>query len=195
MRNATIQRKTHETEIKVKLELDGTGQSKIQTGVAFFDHMLNHLALHGFFDLKIEAKGDLEVDAHHTIEDCALALGQAFNQALGERLGITRIGSAYVPMDEALALVVVDLSGRPYCVFQAEWHGEMMGQMPVSMVKHFFSSLAGTMRANIHGQLLFSDDDHHGAEALFKAIGRALGDACRLDPRREKSVPSTKGTL
>jgi len=195
MRNSKIHRKTRETDIKVDLDLDGTGQSAIQTGIDFFDHMLNHLALHGFFDLEIEAQGDLEVDAHHTIEDCALALGQAFNEALGERSGITRMGSAYVPMDEALALVVVDLSGRPYCVFQAEWHGAMIGQMPVSMVKHFFSSLAVTMRANVHGQLLRSEDDHHGAEALFKALGRALGDSCRKHSRREDSIPSTKGTL
>ena len=195
MRNSKIHRKTQETEIHIDLELDGTGKYQIQTGVGFFDHMLSHLALHGLFDLKLEAQGDLEVDAHHTIEDCALALGQAFNEALGERLGINRIGSAYVPMDEALALVVVDLSGRPFSAFRAEWQGTSLGQMPVSMVRHFFASLAVTTRANIHAQLLQSEDDHHGAEALFKALGRALGEACRIDPRRESSIPSTKGTL
>jgi len=195
MRNSKNHRKTRETEIRVDLELDGTGTYQIQTGVGFLDHMLGHLALHGLFDLKLEAQGDLEVDAHHTIEDCALALGQAFDEALGERLGINRLGFAYVPMDEALARVVVDLSGRPYSVFQAEWQGTSLGQMPVSMVRHFFVSLAVTTRANIHAQLLKSEDDHHGAEALFKALGRALGEAVRIDPRRENSIPSTKGTL
>ena len=195
MRKSTITRKTRETDIQLELDLDGRGTYEIQTGVGFFDHMLSHLALHGLFDLELDAKGDLEVDAHHTVEDCALVLGQAFNDALGERLGLNRLGSAYVPMDEALALVVVDLSGRPYTAFQAEWIGTSLGQMPVSMVRHFFNSLAVTMRANIHAQLLQSEDDHHGAEALFKALGRALGQATRIDPRRESSIPSTKGTL
>lgn len=195
MRKSEVVRKTKETDIKVDIDLDGTGNYQIKTGVGFFDHMLCHLALHGMFDLKVEAQGDLEVDAHHTIEDCALTLGQAIDKALGERLGINRIGSAYVPMDEALALVVVDLSGRPYAAFQAQWCGTALGEMPVSMVKHFFSSLAVTTRANIHAHLIQSEDDHHAAEALFKALGRALGEACRIDPRRDRSIPSTKGTL
>jgi imidazoleglycerol-phosphate dehydratase len=195
MRKSTITRKTRETDIQVTIDLDGRGKYQIQTGIGFFDHMLSHLALHGLFDVEVEAKGDLEVDSHHTIEDCALVLGQAFNEALGDRMGLNRLGSAYVPMDEALALVVVDLSGRPCSVFQAEWQGNSLGQMPVSMVQHFFNSLAVTTRANIHAQLLQSEDDHHGAEALFKALGRALGEATRIDPRRENSIPSTKGTL
>jgi imidazoleglycerol-phosphate dehydratase len=195
MRTAQVHRKTNETEIQVTLNLDGSGENQIQTGVGFLDHMLSHIALHGMFDLELRAVGDLEVDAHHTIEDCALALGEAFDRALSERLGITRIASAYVPMDGALARVVVDLSGRPYAVFQANWQGATIGQMPVSMIRHFFSSFSTTSRSNIHAHLLYSEDDHHGAEALFKAMGRALDEATRIEPRREDSVPSTKGTL
>jgi imidazoleglycerol-phosphate dehydratase len=195
MRNAQIQRKTNETDVHVNLELDGSGEHQIHTGVGFLDHMLSHIAMHGLFDLDVEVKGDLEVDAHHTIEDCALALGQAFDQALGKRLGIKRIASAYVPMDETLARVVLDLSGRPYTVFHAEWQGATIGQMPVTMVQHFFSSFSVTSRCNLHAHILYSEDDHHGAEALFKALGRALDEATQIDPRREGSIPSTKGTL
>ena len=194
MRKAKIERKTAETDIQLQLNLDGTGKNDINSGVGFFDHMLRHIAVHGMFDLTLKAKGDLEVDAHHTVEDCALVLGQAFDQALGDRKGIVRMGSAYVPMDESLAQVVVDLSGRPYAVFQADWQGFSLGQMPVSMVRHCFVSLATNARANLHATLFYSEDDHHGAEALFKALGRALGEATRLDPRRT-GVPSTKGVL
>jgi imidazoleglycerol-phosphate dehydratase len=195
MRNAQIQRKTNETDVHVNLELDGSGQHQIHTGVGFLDHMLSHIALHGLFDLQMEAEGDLEVDAHHTIEDCALTLGQAFDQALGERLGIKRIASAYVPMDDTLARVAVDLSGRPYSVFHAEWQGLTIGQMPVTMVRHFFSSFSVAARCNLHAHLLYSKEDHHGVEALFKALGRALDEATQIDPRREGSIPTTKGTL
>lgn len=194
MRKAKIERKTAETEIRLQLNLDGTGNAKIDTGVGFLDHMLRHVAVHGMFDLTLTAKGDLEVDTHHMIEDCALVLGQAFDQALGDRKGIVRMGSAYVPMDDALARVVVDLSGRPFAVFQADWQGFSLGQMPVSMVRHCFISLAMNARANLHARLFYSKDDHHGAEALFKALGRALGEATRIDPRRS-GVPSTKGVL
>jgi imidazoleglycerol-phosphate dehydratase len=195
MREAQIHRKTRETDIRIKLNLDGSGQDHIQTGLGFLDHMLRHIALHGMFDLEVACKGDLEIDTHHTIEDCALALGQAFDQALSERSGIKRIASAFVPMDETLARVVVDLSGRPYAVFQAEWQGATIGQMPVTMVRHFFSSFAVASRCNLHAHLLYGKDDHHGAEALFKALGRALDEATQIDPRREGSIPSTKGTL
>jgi imidazoleglycerol-phosphate dehydratase len=194
MRKAKIERKTAETDIQIQLNLDGTGTTQIDSGVGFFDHMLRHVAVHGIFDLTLKAEGDLDVDAHHTVEDCALALGQALDQALGDRKGIVRMGSAYVPMDEALARVVVDLSGRPYAVFQADWQGFSLGQMPVSMVRHSFISLATNARANLHAKLFYSNDDHHGAEALFKALGRALGEATRIDPRRS-GVPSTKGVL
>jgi imidazoleglycerol-phosphate dehydratase len=195
MRSSTIQRKTNETDITLSLNLDGVGQHEAQTGVGFLDHMLAHVAVHGLFDLSLKAKGDLHIDPHHTIEDTALALGQAFNEALGDRKGIARMGSAYVPMDEALAFVTVDLSGRPYAVVQAEWHGPAIGQFPASLIPHFVESFAVTARANVHARVLYGRDDHHQAEALFKALGRALDAATMIDPRRAGSVPSTKGSL
>jgi len=194
-RTAEIHRKTQETDISIQLNLDGTGVCQVQTGIGFLDHMLHHVAVHGLFDLQVEAKGDLEVDCHHTVEDVALALGQAFDQALGERVGIVRMGSAYVPMDEALAFVSLDLSGRPYSVIQAEWHTPAVGGIPTSLFPHFIESLAVSLRANLHARLLYGRDDHHQAEALFKALGRALDEATRIDPRRQGKVPSTKGRL
>jgi imidazoleglycerol-phosphate dehydratase len=147
------------------------------------------------FDLTVRAAGDLHIDAHHTIEDTALALGQAFAEALGDKRGLVRMGHAYVPMDEALAFVAVDLSGRPYAVMQAEWRTPLIGQFPTSLVPHFFESLAVTMKANLHTRVLYGRDDHHQAEALFKALARALDAAAQLDPRRAGNVPSTKGSL
>jgi len=195
MRKAEVKRKTRETEIRVQLNLDGSGQHEIDTGVGFLDHMLSHVAVHGLFDLQLEARGDLHVDNHHTVEDCALALGQAFDQALGERRGITRMGAVYVPMDEALAFVAVDLSGRPYAVVQAEWHTPAVGGIATSLFPHLLESFAVAARCNLHARVLYGQDDHHQAEALFKALGRALDSATRIDPRRESAVPSTKGTL
>jgi imidazoleglycerol-phosphate dehydratase len=195
MRNATIHRQTGETTIQVTVELDGTGQCRAKTGSGFLDHMLAHLAVHGLFDLTVQASGDLYVDPHHTLEDVALALGGAFDQALGERAGIVRIGSAYVPMDEALAFVAVDLSGRPYAVAEMAWAGPTVGGLPVTLIPHFFESFASAARANVHARLLYGRDDHHRAEALFKALGRALDAATCLDPRRGGVIPSTKGVL
>jgi imidazoleglycerol-phosphate dehydratase len=195
MRVAKIHRKTNETDIHVRLNLDGRGTHDIQTGIPFLDHMLRHVAVHGLFDLEIKAQGDLEVDPHHTVEDCALALGAAIDQALGERKGIQRMGSASVPMDEALAFVAIDLSGRPYSVIDGEWHTPAVGGVPTSLFPHFLESLAVAARCNLHARLLYGRDDHHQAEALFKALGRALEPATRLDPRRGETVPSTKGTL
>jgi imidazoleglycerol-phosphate dehydratase len=195
MRKAEVKRKTKETEIRVQLNLDGSGQHEIETGVGFLDHMLSHLAVHGLFDLQLEARGDLHVDNHHTVEDCALALGLAFDQALGERRGITRMGAAYVPMDEALTFVAVDLSGRPYAVVQAEWHTPAVGGIATSLFSHLLESFAVAARCNLHARVLYGRDDHHQAEALFKALGRALDAATQIDPRRESAVPSTKGTL
>ncbi len=195
MRTATIQRKTNETDISVTVNLDGAGRHDIGTGVGFLDHMLTHLAVHGLFDLTVHAAGDLHIDPHHTIEDTALTLGQAFAAALGDKAGIVRVGHAYVPMDEALARVAVDLSGRPYAVVQAEWRTPAIGQFPTSLVPHFFESLAVTLKANLHAQVLYGRDDHHQAEALFKALARALDAATQLDARRAGAVPSTKGTL
>lgn len=193
-RTSTITRHTNETRITLSLNLDGSGKAEIDTGVGFFDHMLHHVAHHGLLDLTVKATGDLHIDAHHTIEDVAICLGRALDEALGDRTGIARMGSAYVPMDEALARVVVDLSGRPYAVIQAEFDTPLMGQMPTSLVAHVLESIAFNARMNLHAAVLYGRDDHHKAEALFKALGRALAVAVARDPRRG-GVPSTKGTL
>ena len=194
MRTAKIERKTNETDITIELNLDGSGQHDIATGIGFLDHMLTHVAVHGLFDLKVKASGDLQVDEHHTVEDVALVLGQAFAEALGDKKGILRMGSAYVPMDETLAFVALDLSGRPYCVVDAEWATPSVGGIATSLWAHFFESFAVTARCNLHARVLYGRDDHHKAEALFKALARALDAATQFDPRRE-GVPSTKGTL
>jgi imidazoleglycerol-phosphate dehydratase len=193
-RQATVTRETNETRITLTLDLDGGGQCDVQTGVGFFDHMLNHVGHHGLFDLTVKAEGDLHIDVHHTIEDVALVFGAALDQALGERKGIARMGHAYVTMDEALARVVIDLSGRPYAVFQADFETPTIGDMPTSLVRHVFESLSVTGRMNLHARVLYGYDDHHKAEALFKALGRALRTVTQLDPRRN-GTPSTKGTL
>ncbi len=201
MRQSEVKRETRETRIEVVLNVDGRGFYEIATGLGFLDHMLGHIAAHGLFDLTVRAEGDLEVDAHHTVEDVALALGTAFDQALGERRGLVRMGSAYVPMDETLGFVAVDLSGRPYAVVDVVWTGETVGGLrnggaiPVTLWAHFLESLAVTARANIHARVLYGRDDHHKAEALFKALGRALDAATRIEPRRQDAVPSTKGVL
>jgi imidazoleglycerol-phosphate dehydratase len=194
MRTSSITRTTNETQITIALNLDGSGQHDIATGVGFLDHMLTHIAVHGLFDLTVKATGDLHIDVHHTVEDVALVLGSAFDQALGDRKGIARMASFYVPMDESLAFVALDLSGRPYSVIDAEWGQAPVGQIPTSLFPHFFESFAVTSRSNLHARVLYGRDDHHKAEALFKALARALDAATMLDERR-KSVPSTKGTL
>jgi imidazoleglycerol-phosphate dehydratase len=195
MRAANIQRKTTETDIQLSLNLDGTGQAQIDTGIGFLDHMLRHVAVHGLFDLDIEAAGDLEIDPHHTVEDVASVLGQAFDRALDDRKGIVRMGSAYVPMDEALAFVAVDLSGRPYAVIQADWRAPSIGRLPTTLIAHFMESFAFQARLNLHARVEYGRDDHHQAEAMFKALGRALDAATRIDPRRGGIIPSTKGIL
>lgn len=195
MRTAEISRRTNETQIAIKLDLDGTGKYEVDTGVGFLDHMLTHLAVHGLFDLTVQAKGDLEVDTHHTVEDVALALGEAFNQALGDRKGIVRMGDCFAPMDETLAQAAIDLSGRPYAVVQAEWHTPYVGNIPTTLFPHFFESFAITARCNLHARILYGRDDHHQAEALFKAWARALDIATQIDPRRAGVIPSTKGKL
>lgn len=195
MRTATITRKTNETDIEISLNLDGSGKHDISTGVGFLDHMLTHIAVHGLFDLTVKATGDLHIDVHHTVEDVALVLGSAFDQALGDRKGIVRMASFYAPMDETLALVALDLSGRPYAVIDAEWGMAPVGQIPTSLFPHFFESFAVTSRSNLHASILHGRDDHHKAEALFKALARALDAATMIDPRRQGVVPSTKGSL
>jgi imidazoleglycerol-phosphate dehydratase len=190
-----VERRTEETDVSVALTLEGSGRREIATGVGFLDHMLAHVAVHGLFDLEVQAEGDLHVDPHHTVEDVALALGRAFDQALGDRSGLVRVGTAYVPMDESLAFVTVDLSGRPYAVTEMAWSGATVGGLPVTLIPHVFESFASAARANVHARVLYGRDDHHKAEALFKALGRSLDQATSLDPRRVGTIPSTKGTL
>ena len=195
MRTAETSRQTNETQITIRLELDGTGQHEISTGIGFLDHMLTHLAIHGLFDLSVQARGDLEVDTHHTIEDVALVLGHAFDKALGDRKGIVRMADCFTPMDETLAHVAIDLSGRPYAVIQAVWQTPYVGNIPTTLFPHFFESFAITAHCNLHARVLHGRDDHHQAEALFKAWARALDLATQLDPRRAENIPSTKGIL
>ena len=195
MRTTEISRRTNETQIEIKLDLDGSGKHEVSTGIGFLDHMLTHLAVHGLFDLSVQAKGDLHIDPHHTVEDVALALGQAFDHALGDRKGIVRMADCFAPMDETLAHVAIDLSGRPYSVIQAEWHTPYVGNIPTTLFPHFFESFAVTARCNLHARILYGRDDHHQAEALFKALARALDMASQIDPRRAGVIPSTKGTL
>lgn len=195
LRYARVVRKTRETTVEVELEIDGCGKYDILSGLPFLDHMLAQVAVHGLFNLSIKAKGDLEVDPHHTVEDIALALGQAFQEALGDRGGIVRMASAHCPMDESLAWVSVDLSGRPYAVVQADWQVPSVGGLPVSLFSHFMESFSIQARCNLHARILYGNDGHHQAEALFKAFGRALDTATQIDPRREGDIPSSKGTL
>ena len=194
-RTAQMNRRTAETEVTLRLNLDGAGQHEIATGIGFLDHMLAHLAVHGLFDLTLKATGDLQVDPHHTVEDVALTLGQAFEEALADKKGIVRMSHVYVPMDETLAFVAVDFSGRPYAVIQSEWHAPAVGGIATSLIPHFFESFAAAAHCTLHARVLYGRDDHHQAEALFKALGRALDAATQIDPRRNGMVPSTKGSL
>ena len=194
MRTSSITRKTNETDITIELNLDGSGQYEINTGVGFLDHMLTHIAVHGMFDLTVKASGDLHIDVHHTVEDVALVLGSAFDQALGNRKGIVRMASFYAPMDETLAFVALDFSGRPYAVIDAEWGQAPVGKIPTSLFTHFLESFAVNSKCNLHARVLYGRDDHHKAEALFKTLARTLDIATQVDPRRTE-VPSTKGTL
>ena len=195
MRTASIQRKTNETDISLSINLDGTGTHNISTGVGFFDHMLTQIAVHGLMDIDLQAEGDLHIDAHHTIEDCGIVLGEAIGQALGEKRGIRRMAEASVPMDEALANVVLDLSGRPYSVIQIDWVSSSVGNIPTSLVEHFFESMAVAARMNLHIRVFYGKDNHHIAEATFKAFARALDAAVEIDERRMGVVPSSKGII
>jgi imidazoleglycerol-phosphate dehydratase len=193
-RTARIHRQTKETQVEVALNLDGKGEYEIETGIPFLDHMLSHLALHGLLDLRVRAQGDLEVDEHHTVEDVAICLGKALDEALGERVGIVRMAHSHVPMDEALAFVTLDLGGRAYAVVEAEFATPRIGNLATSLIPHFLETLAYHARMNLHARVVYGRDDHHKAEALFKALGRALEAATRIEPRRA-DVPSTKGVL
>jgi imidazoleglycerol-phosphate dehydratase len=195
MRSATVERKTKETQVNVQLNLDGSGQGDISTGMPFMDHMLGHIRQHGLFDLAIRAKGDLEIDEHHTVEDIAITVAQAFTEALGDKRGIARMGWALVPMDEALAQVAVDVSGRGVTSLDMTFANTKLGTMESHLLEHFVDSLARHAGININAKILQGDNDHHRAEALFKALGRALDQATALDPRLGANIPSTKGTL
>lgn len=193
-RSAHVERKTNETQIALTLTVDGQGRANINTGIGFLDHMLTLFCGHGLFDLTVKATGDLHIDEHHTAEDVFICLGRALDQALGTRQGIVRTAHSYVPMDESLGLVAVDLGGRPYSVFDAEFVTPRLGQLGTDLLFHLFESLAIHGRMNLHAKILYGRNDHHKAEALFKALGRALDAATRPDPRRG-DIPSTKGTL
>jgi imidazoleglycerol-phosphate dehydratase len=195
MRTARIERKTKETDVLVEVNLDGSGQYEIETGVGFFDHMLTQIAVHGLFDLVFRAKGDLHIDPHHTVEDSGLALGAAFKEALGDKRGINRTASATVPMDEALGQVVVDFSGRPYALIKTAWSSPMVGGLHTTLIEHFFESFATASGANLHVIVHYGRDNHHMAESLFKALARAMSESVRVDPRRSGGVPSSKGVL
>ena len=195
MRQAEISRNTLETQIKVRLDLDGTGQSRLATGVPFLDHMLDQVARHGQIDLEIEAKGDLHIDAHHTVEDIGIALGQAMAQALGDKKGVCRYGQAYVPLDEALSRVVIDLSGRPGLVFDVKFSRALIGSFDVDLCREFFQGFVNHALMTVHIDTLRGDNAHHQAETIFKSFGRALRMAVEADARTANSIPSTKGAL
>ena len=193
-RSASIERNTSETKIKLSIDLDGNGNGNIHTGIGFFDHMLNAFARHGFFDLDVEVEGDLYVDCHHTIEDVGIVLGEAIKQAVGDKKGIKRYGSFMLPMDETLAHCAVDLSGRPYLNYNAEFVSDKMGEMDTEMVREFFYAVSYSAMMNIHLKILDGINDHHKAEALFKAFGKAL-DMATMEEPRIKEAWTTKGSL
>jgi imidazoleglycerol-phosphate dehydratase len=194
-RTATVSRRTAETSIDIALNLDGSGKFLTETGVGFLDHMLSHIAKHGVFDLEVRCTGDLWIDQHHTVEDIAIALGEAFAKAVGDKAGLVRAGFAYMPLDEALARAAVDLSGRPYAVLDLRLLGREVGGMPPDLFNHFLESFAFAARINLHLSVLAGVNDHHKIEAAFKALARALDAAVRIDRRRAGDIPSTKGTL
>lgn len=194
-RAAYVERKTRESTIRVELRLDGSGVASVATGLPFFDHMLDAFARHGLFDLTVQAEGDLHVEAHHTVEDTGIALGRAVNDALGERRGIVRTAHAYVPLDEALARVVVDCGGRGHATIDAPLAGELVGGIDADMFRHFLESFAIEGRLNLHATVLAGVNTHHKVEALFKALARALDGATRVDARMGDQIPSTKGVV
>lgn len=193
-RSAVMKRKTKETEIALEFTLDGTGKSQIETGIGFFDHMLDSFCRHGFFDMKLSVKGDLDVDSHHTVEDTGIVLGQAIKSALGDKQGISRYGSFLLPMDETLVLCAIDLSGRPYLVFDGEYTVDRIGSMDTELVKEFFYAISYSAGMNLHIRKISGVNNHHIMEATFKAFAKALDAACRVD-ERVQGVLSTKGTM
>ena len=195
MRHAKVNRNTLETRISVQIDLDGAGKSMLTTGVPFLDHMLDQIARHGMIDMQIEAKGDLHIDAHHTVEDIGITFGQAFAQAVGDKKGLRRYGHAYVPLDEALSRVVADLSGRPGLQFNVQFVRGRIGEFDVDLIREFFQGFVNHAMVTLHIDNLAGNNAHHQAETLFKAFGRALRMALEIDPRTEGAIPSTKGYL
>jgi len=195
MRSAKVTRNTLETKISVELNLDGSGKAKFDTGLPFLDHMLDQIARHGLVDMSIHAKGDLHIDAHHTVEDIGITLGQAFNQAVGDKKGLRRYGHAYVPLDESLSRVVLDISGRPGLVFNCEFVRASVGEFDVDLINEFFQGFVNHALVTLHVDNLAGNNAHHQAETIFKAFGRALRMALELDPRMAGVMPSTKGSL
>ena len=193
-RTAVVKRKTSETEIEMDLNLDGEGKYDLSTNIPFLDHMLAQLAKHGLFDLKIKAKGDVEIDFHHTVEDVGIVVGEAFKKALKDKKGIRRFGSAYTPLDEALALVVVDIAGRPYFVYDVDLPKEKVGEFDVELVEDFFQAFANNCGATLHVRMISGNNLHHIVEAIFKAFAKAMDQGTRID-KRIKDIPSTKGAL
>jgi len=195
MRSAKVSRNTLETQIGVELNLDGSGKAKFDTGLPFLEHMLDQISRHGLIDIDINAKGDLHIDAHHTVEDIGITLGQAFNQAIGDKKGLRRYGHAYVPLDEALSRVVLDISGRPGLVFNCEFVRDSVGEFEVDLINEFFQGFVNHALVTLHIDNLAGNNAHHQAETIFKAFGRALRMALELDPRMAGVMPSTKGSL
>jgi imidazoleglycerol-phosphate dehydratase len=195
MRTATVSRHTSETRIEVEVNLDGTGQYAIETGVGFFDHMLEQLARHSLIDIRLKCEGDLHIDQHHTVEDSALALGEAVAKALGDKRGVRRYADAHSPMDETLTRVAVDISGRPWLVWKTAFTQTRLGEMDTELFQHFFHSFAQTAGLTLHVETLYGENNHHIAEAAFKGLARALREAVEIDPRKAGVIPSTKGVL
>ena len=194
-RKSTVDRNTKETQISVSLNLDGSGVSKLNSGIGFLDHMLDQIARHGLFDLHVNAKGDLHIDAHHTVEDIGITLGQAFNQAIGDKKGITRYGYAYAPLDEAMSRVVVDISGRPGLVLHSDFKRAVVGEFDVDLIYEFFQGFVNHALITLHIDNIRGDNAHHQIETIFKAFARALRTAVKIDSRQADQLPSTKGAL
>jgi imidazoleglycerol-phosphate dehydratase len=194
-RSARVVRETKETKVEVTLDLDGSGNASADTGIGMLNHLVEQIGKHGLFDLTVRASGDLHVDEHHTVEDVGIALGQAIDEALGERRGIVRMADALVPLDEALASVAIDVSGRPFCAVDVTWTLDRIGELPASLVEHLLGSIAAEAKLTLHARVLAGENDHHRAEAMCKALGRALAAATRIEPRLEGQIPSTKGTI
>lgn len=195
MRTATVQRTTKETDIAISVNLDGTGEYSVSTGIGFLDHMVEQLSRHSLIDISMQVKGDLHIDQHHTVEDSALALGEAIAKALGDKRGIARYGEAHSPMDETLTRCALDISGRPYCVWKSAFSQPRLGEMDTEMFPHWFASFAQTAGITLHIETLYGENNHHIAESMYKALARALRQAVEIDPRKGDAIPSTKGVL